>query len=106
MNKKGKPFNDSLFVHWWMGVFKTVDTRGQMYFPPSLARTVFVEDWLAQYGAEPTDLEMCEGIAISMGSSTSQWRAGHYNPNRRQRLVTSAVAATAERMQHRFNLNQ
>jgi hypothetical protein len=58
------------------------------YFPPSIARTVFVEDYTSEYGVEP---DMWDGAAVIMGNSTVQWRAS-YNPSRKRRDATNALS--------------
>lgn len=42
-NSSGKAFTSCTFVHYWMALMKDVDTLGQQYFPPSAARTMYVE---------------------------------------------------------------
>jgi hypothetical protein len=57
------------------------------YFPPSLARTVFVEDYTSEYGVEP---DMWDGAAVIMGNCTAQWKAS-YNPSRKRRDASQAL---------------
>ncbi len=82
--KQGKEFNDVTFCQFWETLVKG---SGMKYFPPSMARTVFVEDYTSEYGVEP---EMWDGAAVIMGNSTAQWRAS-YNPSRKGRVAQRAV---------------
>lgn len=41
--KRGKAFSNVTFIHYWAALMSEVDTMGQAYFPPSLARTMFIE---------------------------------------------------------------
>jgi hypothetical protein len=87
--RSGKEFSGCTFVHYWTQLMKTVNTRGQEYFPPSMARTMFVEEFTAAHGSEP---DTWDGCAAIMGNTTAQWRAS-YNPSRRKREARRAVSA-------------
>lgn len=43
ISKRGKAFTNVTFVQYWAALMSEVDTMGQAYFPPSLARTMFIE---------------------------------------------------------------
>jgi hypothetical protein len=92
VTRQGKEFSDATFVHFWRTLMEATDTNGIEYFPPSKARTVFVEDYTSRYGVEP---DMWDGAASVMGNCVRQWEAS-YNPSRRQRLAQKAVEAHAQ----------
>ena len=58
------------------------------YFRPTLARTIFVEDYTSNAGVAP---EHWDGAAAVMGNSVRQWDAT-YNPSKRSRQAQGAVA--------------
>ena len=90
VTSKGNAFKDpSNFTQYWENLMRQVDTKGQAYFPPSLARTMFVEEYTGAHGAEP---DYWDGCAAIMGNTPSQWRAS-YNPSRKRRAASQAVAA-------------
>jgi hypothetical protein len=41
--KTGKAFTNVNLVHYWGQLMRHTDTKGQDYFPPSMARTMYVE---------------------------------------------------------------
>jgi hypothetical protein len=86
VTKQGKEFNDVTFCQFWETLMSGT-AKGIKYFPPSMARTVFVEDYTSEYGVEP---DMWDGAAVIMGNSTAQWRAS-YNPSRKRRVAQRAV---------------
>jgi hypothetical protein len=90
----GNAFSDATFVQYWTSAMKnTAFTFGLDYFPPSKARTVFVEAYTEQNGGmEP---EFWDGASAIMGNSPKQWEKT-YNPSRRQRNATSAVHSYQE----------
>jgi hypothetical protein len=69
----------------------------QEYFPPSLARTMFVEDYTSEYGVPP---EFWDGAAAIMGNSVAQWGQS-YNPSKIRRLAQRAVNAHAAYVEQR-----
>jgi hypothetical protein len=86
VTKQGKEFNDATFCQFWETLMSST-ASGMKYFPPSLARTVFVEDYTSEYGVEP---DMWDGAAVIMGNSTAQWSAS-YNPSRKRRIAGRAI---------------
>lgn len=85
------PFNDVTFVHYWKAAMSSAKEYGLPYFPPSAARTVFVEDYTSANGMEP---ENWDGAAAVMGNRVEQWRANYW-PSRKRRAVQDAVAGHA-----------
>ena len=59
-------------------------------FPPSLARTMFVDEFSAAFGVLPKD--WAEGAANIMGNTVEQWKAS-YAPKRKSRLAQLAIAS-------------
>jgi hypothetical protein len=98
VSRPGNAFNNSTFCHFWKTLMAQ---RGvvQDYFPPSVLRTMFVEEYTAAHGAEP---DMWDGCAAIMGNSVPQWRK-HYNPSAKRREAAAAIAGhTALRDRRRF----
>lgn len=89
--KTGKEFNSVTFVQFWKSMMDTTDTKGVAYFPPSGARTAFIEDYTSLNGVEPA---MWDGASAIMGNSTKQWNAS-YRPTRVAREAQRAVDAHA-----------
>ena len=87
VNDRGRPFNDSTFDHYWQKAMTTAAPFGLKYFPPSKARTIFVEEYTSVHNEEP---DMWDGAAALMGNSVEQWRAT-YNPSRKRRLAQMAA---------------
>lgn len=96
--KSGKEFSSVTFTHYWKTLMDTTDTGGVHYFPPSGARTTFVEDYTSTNGVEPA---MWDGAAHIMGNSPRQWGAS-YRPTRvareAQRAADGYEAYTNARM--------
>jgi hypothetical protein len=89
VSAKGNAFaGPANFTQYWAQLMSQVDTRGQGYFAPSVARTMFVEEYTGAHGAEP---EYWDGCAAIMGNTTAQWRA-NYNPSRKRRAAGQALA--------------
>lgn len=86
VSNSGNPFNDATFVHYWRGVMDSARAFGLDYIPPTVARTVFVEDCCLN-----TPKQFWEGAAMVMGNTVKQW-AQSYNPSRKRRLVESMAA--------------
>jgi hypothetical protein len=84
----GNPFNDQTFNHYWEGL---MGRSGQQYFPPSLARTVFVDRYTGANGMDP---ELFEGAAACMGNTPKQWRAS-YAPNLKRHKAQASADAHA-----------
>ena len=78
-------FTDATFVHYWASTMRTAPA-GLKYFPPSQARTIFVEE----YTREGSSAEFWEGAAIIMGNTVNQWKQS-YNPSRKRRMAEGAV---------------
>ncbi|GAX82647.1 hypothetical protein CEUSTIGMA_g10073.t1 [Chlamydomonas eustigma] len=93
----GNAFSDQTFVHYWRTLMDNEDTLGQQYFAPSLARTMFIEEYTSEFGMPP---EMYDGAASIMGNCVKQWHAS-YNPSRRKRAAQKAVDAHASFVQRR-----
>jgi len=90
VSSRGSAFKDpSNFTQYWEILMRQVDTMGQAYFAPSLARTMFVEDYTGAHGAEP---EFWDGCAAIMGNTPAQWGAS-YNPSRKRRAAGQAVSS-------------
>jgi len=89
VSAKGNAFKKAPnFTQYWAHLMSKVDTHGQAYFAPSVARTMFVEEYTGAHGAEP---EYWDGCAAIMGNTTAQWRAS-YNPSRKRRAAGRALA--------------
>ena len=97
MNRNAKPFDDSGFSNYWQVLLN----NGKTYwpdidldtFPPSVARTMFVDDFMRRFGHAP---DLLEGASAVMGNTPQQWRR-NYDPHRRGRLATAAVNHMEER---------
>lgn len=85
LSGSGAPFKDSTFVHYWSTLMATAKEFGLNYFPPTAARTIFIEDF-----TRSADAEDWPGAAIVMGNSVRQWIASYW-PSRRNRLAQSVV---------------
>ena len=83
----GKPFENSNFTQYWQKIMIT--SSNVPYFPPNLARTVFVEQYTSANGMPP---EMWDGAAAVMGNHVETWGV-HYNPSARKRKAQKAVDA-------------
>lgn len=83
----GNPFTDATFSQWWSALLKR-SAPELPHFPPSLARTAFVEDYTSKYGVPP---DMWDGAAAIMGNSVSTWLKS-YNPSHRRRRALDVVA--------------
>jgi hypothetical protein len=86
VTRTGKPFSDSNFTQYWDKVMTSAPPE-LSYFPPVLARTVFVEDYTSATGRPPN---MWDGAAAIMGNSVPTWEAC-YNPSARKRRAQQAV---------------
>ncbi len=85
VSRAGNPFSTCTFSQFWTSIIREVEEIP--HFPPSLARTAFVDSYTAQYGEEP----LCwEGAATIMGNTTGTWGL-HYNPLQRGRQAQAAV---------------
>ena len=91
VSKYGNEFSNVTFTHFWTSLMTggQVDTHGQAYFAPSVARTMFIEEWTASHGEEP---ETWDGCADIMGNSVSQWFKS-YNPSYKRRRMDKAIKA-------------
>ncbi len=90
VSRAGNPFSTCTFSQFWTSIIREVEEIP--HFPPSLARTSFVDSYTATYGEEP----LCwEGAATIMGNTTKTW-AEHYNPLQRDRQAQDAVNRHAE----------
>ena len=83
--RSGKPFSTVNFTHYWKSLMKTA--TGIPYFPPSLARTSFVDKYTDEFGEEPA---LWEGAATIMGNTVKMWNE-QYNPLKRGRDAQAAV---------------
>lgn len=89
VSKPGNAFSDVTFTHYWERLMH--DAEGEFdlhYFPPSMARTIFIEHYTSKHGVTP---DLIDGAASIMGNSAAQWRAT-YNPSRKRRLAAMVVA--------------
>ena len=88
VSRAGIAFSNATFTQYWGKVMgRALQTHGITYFPPSKARTIFVEAYLQAHAADP---ELWEGAAAIMGNTPRQWRDS-YTPNRKRRLIAQAV---------------
>lgn len=94
----GRPFNDSTFSQWWASLLKRT-APGITRFPPSLARTSFVEDYTCKYGEVP---EMWDGAAAIMGNSVRTWMQ-NYSPTLRRRRAQDVIAMHEDYTRRRLN---
>jgi hypothetical protein len=84
----GKSFNNVTFTQYWGKLMRAARNRYSLqYFPPSLARTIFIENYVACNGREP---ELLDGAAAIMGNTAAQWQKS-YNPSRKRRAAAMAV---------------
>lgn len=89
----GNSFNNVTFTQYWGKVMRHAQAKyGLSYFAPSLARTIFIEDFVAAHGSEP---DLIEGAAVIMGNTAAQWQKS-YNPSRKRRAAAAAVAQHGE----------
>lgn len=86
VSNQGKTFSDSTFVHYWDSLMSNAKQFGFERFPPTYARTIFIEDFTLTGEAS-----LMEGASMVMGNSVRQWEAT-YNPSRKRRLVENSVA--------------
>lgn len=85
----GASFSNAVFTQYWAKLMRRAEAEyGLAYFPPSLARTIFVEDYTLVHGSSP---DMLEGAAAIMGNTVAQWEKS-YNPSKRRRLAREVVA--------------
>lgn len=91
--KSNVPFSDSTFCQYWKRVMlSTARPFGLAYFPPTKARTIFVEEYVRVHGTEPA---MWDGASIIMGNSAEQWFKS-YMPSHKRTLARMAVARFGE----------
>ena len=83
--RSGKSFSTANFTQYWQKIMKTA--TGIPYFPPSLARTSFVDKYTDEFGEEPA---LWEGAATIMGNTVKMWNE-QYNPLKRGRDAQAAV---------------
>lgn len=89
VRKSGSPFTDAVFTQYWGKLMGYANRKHQLaYFPPSLARTIFVEDYTSVYGSCP---DVLQGAAAIMGNTVEQWGKS-YNPSKKRRLAQQVVA--------------
>lgn len=87
----GKTFTNSTFDHYWAGLLRRT-AKDIPHFPPSLARTSYVEDFIAGMGDKP---QTWDGAAVIMGNSVKTWTQ-NYAPTRRLRSARETIALHAE----------
>lgn len=85
VKRSGEAFNScSVFTQYWGTV---MTGSGIPYFAPSCGRTIFVEGYTSNNGAD----EGCwDGAALIMGNCVRRWKES-YNPSRKRRLVDLAL---------------
>lgn len=83
--KSGKQFSAANFTQYWGILMKSA--KDIPYFPPSLARTSFVDSYTSLFGEEP---DAWEGAATVMGNTVKMWNE-MYNPLKRGREAQDAV---------------
>ena len=83
--RMGKQFSACNFTQYWGILMKSA--KDIPYFPPSLARTSFVDSYTSVFGEEP---EAWEGAATVMGNTVKMWNE-MYNPLKRGREAQAAV---------------
>ena len=90
----GKAFDDSTFVQYWSKAMRQTAGKFNLpYFPPSKARTMFVEAYTEQNGGmEPS---FWDGASAIMGNTPQQWNAS-YRPSKRQRDADKVVGSYSE----------
>ena len=69
VSRGGKAYSDATFSQYWTTVMDKVDTMGQPHFPPSKARTMYVERITSETGLPP---DMWDGVAAVMDNTTRQ----------------------------------
>ena len=94
---KGGALTKENFTGWWRQLMH-VTAPHIPAFPPSAARTAFVEDYTSGNGVPP---EMWDGAAVVMGNSVDQW-GKTYNRSRSSRLAQGAVNIHAEYVDRRL----
>lgn len=85
------PFSNCTFDQYWAGLLKRT-ARDIPHFPPSLARTSYVEDFMSGMGDKP---RTWDGAAVIMGNSVKTWRQ-NYAPTLRVRSAREVIALHAE----------
>ena len=83
-SRYGNSFSPQTYTHYWATIMKSASVP---YFPPSLARTSFVDEYTSTFGEEPA---MWEGAATIMGNTVKTWMEA-YNPRKRARDAQAAV---------------
>lgn len=91
VSRPGNQFSNTTFCHFWKSLMKQVNK--QEYFPPSLLRTMFVEEYTSAHGAEP---DMWDGCAAIMGNSVAQWSRS-YNPSAKRRKAKASIHSFTRR---------
>lgn len=81
VSQQGNPFSDATFIHYWRSTMASAAAFGLTYITPTIARTVFVEDYSSHCPPQ-----FWEGAATVMGNTVRQWKAS-YMPSRKRKLV-------------------
>ena len=84
-SRAGQAFSAPTYTHYWKTIMKSATKVP--YFPPSLARTSFVDQYTTLNGEEPA---LWEGAATVMGNTVKTWML-QYNPLKRARDAQAAV---------------
>lgn len=87
----GNAFTNATFDHYWTGLLKRT-APDIPHFPPSLARTSYVEDFISGMGDRP---QTWDGAAVIMGNSVKTWKR-NYAPTQRIRSARDVIALHAE----------
>lgn len=87
----GRAFSNSTFNHYWTALLQRT-AKDMPHFPPSLARTSYVEDFIAGMGDKP---HTWDGAAVIMGNSVKTW-VRNYAPTYRARTSRDVIALHAE----------
>ena len=92
ISSAGNPFTDATFTQYWTQIMSSSTARGQRPFPPSLARTMFIEEFTKIHGEMP---DLWDGCSHVMGNSVNQWNK-HYRISKKDRGAAAAITAHTE----------
>ena len=90
----GNPFTDVTFCQYWKTLMNKVDTKGQKYFKPTLARTMFINEFTAVHGSKP---ELFDGCAEAMGNSVKTWTKNYWTTRKDKQAAAAIDAHTRAR---------
>ena len=93
----GNAFSSATFDQYWAGLLKRTSTDIK-HFPPSLARTSYVEEYISGMGDKP---RTWDGAAVIMGNSVKTW-GQNYAPMWRYKKAQEVIALHADYTRRRM----